>query len=221
MRYYTRILIWENRRRLNQLRDFRSLVIRYFNNSRVNLGGGRVEESAAKEARREVNRLKDEIHSIILNSETNPSFSWTRPATAGGDQTEIDLIEEIFDLDQFDIGPNNVLDCIDRAIGEYDSNRKSAFIRTLNPFFYLGRIFDIISDLPFIIVGIFGFNRQKIKASTIGKLVKGILYLFIVVVALLTILHLLDFVEPIKQFVHKLLDLIREINSAFDSPDVK
>ena len=134
---------------------------------------------------------------------------------------EIDLIDDIFDLDQFDIGPNNVLGLIDRAIGEYDSNRKSAFVRTLNPFFYLGRVLDTISDLPFIIVGIFGFNRQKIKASTIGKLVKGILYLFIIVVAFLTILHLLDFVEPIKQFVHKLLDLIREINSAFDSPDVK
>ena len=219
MRYYTRILIWENRRRLNKLRDFRSLVIRYFNNSRVGFGGGRVEESAAKEARREINRLRDEIHSIILNSEINPSFSWSRPAAAGGDETEIDLIEEIFDLDQFDIGPNNVLGLIDRAISEYDSNRKSAFVRTFNPCFYLGRVLDAITDLPFIIIGILGFNREKIKASTIGRLVKGILYLIIIVAALLTILHLFNLVEPIKKFLHELLAVIREINSVFDSPD--
>ena len=221
MRYYTRILVWENKRRLNKLRKFRSLVIRYFNNSRVNLGGGRVEESVAKEARLEINRLKDEIHSIILNSEINPSFSWTRPAAAGGDETEIDLIEEIFDLDQFDIGPNNVLDYVDRAIEKYDSNRRSAFVRTLNPFFYLGRVLDTISDLPFIVIGILGFNRQKIRASAIGRLVKGILYLIIIVAAGLTVLHLLDFMEPIKQFLHKLLALIKEINSAFDPDSVR
>ncbi|RKU11579.1 hypothetical protein C6502_07755 [Candidatus Poribacteria bacterium] len=217
MRHYARILIWENKRRLNKLREFRSLMIRYFNNSRVGLGGGRVEESAAKEARREINRLRGEIHSIILNSEINPSFSWTRPTAAGGDETEIDLIEDIFNLDQFDIGPNNVLGLIDRAIGEYESNRRSAFVRTINPFFYLGRVLDTISDLPFIVIGILGFNRQKIKASVVGRLVKGILYLIIIVAAILTILHLLGFLEPIKQFVHKLLVVIREINSVLDA----
>ena len=194
-------------------------MIRYFNNSRVGFGGGRVEESAAKEARREINRLRDEIHSIILNSGIDPSFSWTPPSAVGGDETEIDLIEDIFDLDQFDIGPNNVLGLIDRAIREYDSNRKSAFVRTFNPFFYLGRVLDAITDLPFIIIGILGFNREKIKASTIGRLVKGILYLSIIVAALLTILHLFNLVEPIKQFLHELLAVIREINSVFDSPD--
>ena len=212
MRYYTKILVWENKRRLNKLREFRPLMIRYFNNSRVGFGGGRVEESAAKEARREINLLRDEIHSIILNSGIDPSFSWTPPAAVGDDETEIDLIEDVFNLDQFDIGPNNLLDLIDRAIGIYDSNRKSAFIRTFNPFFYLGLVLDTISDLPFIAIGILGFNRQKIKTSAIGRLVKGILYLTIIVAAVLTILHLLDFVEPIKQFMHKLLEATKPLD---------
>ncbi len=220
MRYYTKILIWENKRRLNKLREFRPLMIRYFNNSQVGFGGGRVEESAAKEARREINLLRDEIHSIILNSGIDPIFSWTPPSAVGGDETEIDLIEEIFDLDQFDVGPNNVLGLIDRAIGKYDANRKSAFVRTFNPFFYLGRALDVITDLPFIVIGILGFSRQKIRTSAIGRLVKGILYLIIIVAAVLTILHLLDFLEPIKQFVYTLLALIKEINSVFDPDSV-
>ena len=221
MRYHTKILIWENKRRLNRLREFRFLMIRYFNNSRVDFGGGRVEESAAKEAKREINRLREEIHSIILNSGIDPLFSWTPPSAVGGDETEIDLIEDIFHLDQFDIGPNNLLACIDRAIEKYDSSRKSTFVRTLNPFFYLGRVLDTISDLPFIIIGILGFNRQKIKTSAIGRLVKGSLYLSIIVAAVFTILHLLGFVEPIKQSVHKLLVLIKKINLAFDSDSVR
>ena len=194
-------------------------MIRYFNNSQVGFGGGRVEESAAKEARREINRLREEIHSIILNSGIDPVFSWTPPAAVGGDAIDVDLIEDIFNLDQFDIGPNNVLDLIDRVIGKYDANRKSAFVRTFNPFFYLGRVLDAITDLPFIIIGILGFNREKMKASVVGRLVKGILYLTIIVASVLTILHLLNLVEPIKQFVYKLLALIREINSVFDPPD--
>lgn len=221
MRYYTKILIWENKRRLNKLKTFRSLMIRYFNNSRIGFGGGRVEESAAKEARREINRFRAEIHSIILNSGIDPSFSCAPPAAVGGDETKIDLIEDIFELDQFDIGPNNVLACIDRTIEKYDSSRKSTFVRTLNPFFYLGRVLNTITDLPFIVIGILGFNRQKIKASAVGRLVKGILYLSIIVAAVFTILHLLGFVEPIKQSVHKLLALIKEMNSAFDSDSVR
>jgi len=196
-------------------------MIRYFNNSRIGFGGGRVEESAAKEARREINQFRDEIHSIILNSGIDPSFSWTPPAAVGGDETKINLIEDIFELDQFDIGPNNVLACIDRTIEKYDSSRKSTFVRTLNPFFYLGRVLNTITDLPFIVTAILGFNRQKIKASAVGRLVKGILYLSIIVAAAFTILHLLGFVEPIKQSVHKLLALIKEMNSAFDPDDVK
>ena len=133
------------------------------------------------------------------------------PAAVGDHAIEVDLIENIFNLDQFDIGPSNLLAVIDRAIAKYDSNRKAALVRTFNPFFYLGWILDTISDLPFIVIGILGFNRQKIKTSAIGRLVKGILYLTIIVAAVLTILYLLDFVEPIKQFVHRLLDLSKPI----------
>ena len=221
MRYYTKILIWENRKRLNKLKTFRSLMIRYFNNSRIGFGGSRVEESAAKEARREINRFRDEIHSIILNSGIDPSFSWTPPAAVEGDETKIDLIEDIFNLDRFDIGPNNLLACIDRAIGRYDSNRKLAFIRTLNPFFYLGRALDTISDLPFIVIGLFGFNRQKIQTAGIGRAIKGTLYLITVIAALLAILHLLGFLEPVSQYVRKLLGLIREITLVFDPDSIK
>ena len=196
-------------------------MIRYFNNSRIGFGGGRVEESAAKDAKRDLNRLRDEIHSIILNSEMDPSFSWTRPAAAGGNDTEIDLIENLFNLDQFDIGPSNVLGIIDKTIGQHDSNRKSAFIRTLNPFFYIGVALDTISDLPFIFVGLFGFNRKKIRTSAIGRPIKAILYLTTIIAALLAILHFSGFLEPTSQYISKLLGLIREINLVFDPDSVK
>ena len=103
------------------------------------------------------------------------------------------------------IDANYVLDLIERAIGIYESNHKSAFFRMFNPFFYLGLVFYIISVLPFIAIGKLGFNQYKAERSAIGKLVKGVLYLIPVVAACLAILQHFDFLEPVKQFVHKLL----------------
>ena len=219
MRHYTKILIWENKRRIKKLREFRNLMIRYFNNSQVGLGGGRVEEDAAQEAKSKINLLIAEVHSIILNSGVNPVLSWTPPAGLGDHAVEVDLIENIFDLDLFDIGPSNLLAVIDEVIEKYDSNRKAVFVRTCNPFLYLGWMLDIISDLPFIVMGIFGFNQQKIKMSTIGRLIKGALYL-ITVIAFLAILHLLGFLEPVTQHIRKLLGLIGEITLVFDPDSV-
>ena len=220
MRHYTKILIWENKRRIKKLRDFRTLMIRYFNNSQVGLGGGRVEEDAAQEAKSKINLLIAEVHSIILNSGVNPVLSWTPPAGLGDHAIEVDLIENIFDLDLFDIGPSNLLAVIDEVIEKYDSNRKAVFVRTCNPFLYLGWMLDIISDLPFIVMGIFGFNQQNIKMSIIGRLIKGALYLITIIAAFLAILHLLGFLEPVTQHIRKLLRLIGEITLVFDPDSV-
>ncbi len=203
MRHYTKILVWENERRLNKLIEFRELAIEYFNNSRPAgwENSSRIEEDAAREARFKINIVIDEVHFIILTSGTIPTLSWTAPAAIGSYAREIDLITNIFNLNGFQIEPNHVLDCIDRVIGKYESNYKSAFFRIFNPFFYLGWFLDVVSDLPFIAFGKFGFDQQKMKTSIIGRFVKGIMFL----APFLAILHYLDFLGPVKQFVHKLL----------------
>lgn len=165
----------------------------------------RNEEKTAREARVKINRVMDETHDIILHSGINPTLTWTPPPAVGGYVRNVDLIQNIFNLHGFQIGADEVLDFIDRAIGIYESNHKSSLIRTFNPFFYIGLVFDAISELPFIAIGKLGFNRQRAESSVIGRLVKGVLYLITVMAALLTILQLLDFLEPIKQLAHELL----------------
>ena len=206
MRYHTKILVWENERRLNKLIEFRELAIEYFNNTHVEWPmDARIEEDTAQAARIEINQAVPEVHSIIRRSGIDPNLTVLPAPAVGGYVTKVDLILNIFGLDEHDIKPNRVFDIIERAIGIYESNHKSALVRTFNPFFYLGLMLDTISDLPFIAIGKFGFNRQKAKASAIGRIVKGVLYLITVLAAFLTILYLLDFLEPVKQLVHELL----------------
>ena len=206
MRHYTKILVWENRKRLKKLIDFRELVIVYFNNSRVEwIMDPRVEEEAAQEARSNINLSMKEAHSTILLSGTNPKLIWKAPPTAGGYVAKIDLIEDIFNLHEFQLDPRLVLDQIDRAIGIYQSNQKKARARVFNPLFYVEMILDFISNLPFIALGKLGFNRHKMTISAIGRLVKQLVFLITVLATVLTILHFLEFLNPVKQFVHRLL----------------
>ena len=197
MRHYTKILIWENARRLSKLVEFRELIIEYFNNHSNTV--------AAHVARNKINRSMNEIHSIVLHSGTNPILTWRAPPTAGGYSVNIDLIANIFNLADYFMDYNSVLDLIDRSFGIYESNAKAARIRIFNPFFYVGLVFDFISGLPFIFLGKLGLNQQKMEVSLLGRLVKGVLYLIQVIAALIAIYQFWDYWTPVKNFVRELV----------------
>ena len=196
MRHYTKILIWENRKRLNKLIEFRELIIEYFNNHRNTV--------AAHVARGNINRCMSKVHSIVLQSGISPVLTWRAPPIAGGYSAKIDLIINIFNLDDYFTEYDSVLDLIDRSIGIYESNAKSALTRTFNPFFYVGLVLDFISRLPFIALGKLGANQQRLEMSKFGRLIKGVLYLIQVGAALIGIYQFWDFWTPIKNFVREL-----------------
>ena len=104
------------------------------------------------------------------------------------------------------------MDFLDRSIGIYESNRIPSIFRTLNPLFYIGIIFDALVEIPFIFIGKLGLNREKAESSLVGKLVKGALYLITVVAAFLTILQLLDLLDPVKQFINELIGSKNRVN---------
>ena len=202
MNYYKRILPWENNRRLEKLAEFRALVIQYFDNSRAEwMVDERIEKPEAEEARVKINRMIDETHDIILYSGVNPSIRYTPPAVVGGYIQNIDLVENVFNLHRFKITANNLLDFVDRSIGIYESNRRPALLRAINPFFYLGLAFDLVARIPFVLIGRAGFNRQKVEESLAGRLVKGSIYIVTALASLLTVLQLLDYLESFKQVV--------------------
>lgn len=202
MTYYTKILPWENNKRLDKLAEFRDLVIEYFKNSRAEwMVDERIEQSKAKEARVKINRMMDGIHDIILYAGVNPSIRYTPPPAVGGYIQTIDLVQNIFNLYRFRIAPNNLLDFVDRAIGTYENNARPAFLRAINPFFYIGLVFDLVARVPFVLIGRAGFNRKKAEESFGGRLIKGAIYIITALASLLTVLQLLDFLEPVKAVV--------------------
>ena len=213
MRFYNKIPVWENSRRLKKLYEFRELILQYFNNSRSEwMADGRIEEDEARTARVAINRSMDEVHYIVLYSGISPSIIWTPAPAVGGYRQNIDLIQNIFNLQAFRVDPNKILDFLDRSIGIYESNRIPSLLRALNPFFYIGLVLDALVETPFIVIGKLGLNREKAEGSLIGRLIKGVLYLITVVAAFLTILHLLDLLDPVKLFLNELIGSNKRVN---------
>jgi hypothetical protein len=202
MTYHTKILPWENNSRLDRLAEFRALVVEYFNNSRAEwMVDERIQQPKAEEARVKINRMMDGIHDIILYAGVNPSIRYTPPPAVGGYVQNIDLVQNIFNLHRFHIAPNNLLDFIDRAIGVYENNSGPAFRRAINPFFYVGLVLDLVARIPFVLIGRAGFNRQKAEESLAGRVIKGVIYIITALASLLTVLQLLDYLEPAKEVV--------------------
>ncbi len=158
----------------------------------------RIEEPEAEKIRVKINRMMDEIHDIILHSGVNPSIRYTPSAMVGGYVQNIDLVQNIFNLHRFRITANNLLDFVDRSIGIYEGNRRPALLRAINPFFYLGLVFDLVARIPFVLIGRAGFNRQKVEESLAGRLVKGSIYIVTALASLLTVLQLLDYLDSFK-----------------------
>lgn len=180
---HKKIPIWINASRLKKLKVFRNEVVHYFNNSRLDMiGEERIEQERAKQSRITLNKMMREIFEIIAAAEVIPVLRWTPPAMIGGYVQNIDVIGNLFNLDRYEISPNVVIDYLDRTIGIYESNTTGSVLRTFNPFYYVGLIFDYLVELPFIFIGKIGLNREKAESSLIGKLVKASLYLVTVTV---------------------------------------
>lgn len=196
MRPCKKITLWENRKRAKLLIDFRGLVVTYFDNlehSRFGLGVRENEE--ARQVRSKINMSLHKIHSVIISAGVNPIIYYSPPPAVGGLTENIDLMHNIFNLHRFKIGPQELLDFMDRAIGIYENDRLNALLRTINPLFWLGLILDYIVSLPFKVIGKIGFDQKKIESSIMGKFIKGALYLIMVLAAFLTVLEKIGYLE--------------------------
>ena len=196
MNHYKKIPIWENRKRAKLLIEFRDLVVTYFNNLKHSDFGLKVHENEeAKQVRIKINMGLYKIHFAMILAGVNPTIYYSPPPAIGGLAGNIDLIDNIFNLHRFQIGSQELLDVIERAIGIYENDRLNALFRTVNPLFWIGLILDYIVSLPFKVIGKMGFNQKKIESSITGRIIKSTLYSIMVLAAFLTVLEKINYLE--------------------------
>ncbi|HZF27237.1 MAG TPA: hypothetical protein VEZ88_13310 [Steroidobacteraceae bacterium] len=160
-----------------------------------------IEMPDAVVARASLNRKLDHIHHVIRATGLHPVITWTPPPAVGGYVQQIDLYLNLFQLFRYQISNAFVFDFIERAIGIYEANRRAAFWRMFNPLYYLRWALELVGGIPAALLGMLGFDRSRVEGSIAGKVLRGIVEVVTLIAGVLTILALLDWMEPVKAFI--------------------
>jgi hypothetical protein len=178
----------------------------YFDNLRY-VFGDQIENDEAVKARMEINKDLDEVYMIMIAAGIEPCMLYSPPPITGVFyQQSICLLHNFHNLSQYNLEPNELMDFIVRTMSIYSKESINALLRTLNPLYWIGRIFDLIVDLPFVLIGRLGFNQTKAEASLIGRIFKVISKAVLFLAALVGLLKHLGYLEQCKTFIRELLN---------------
>ena len=206
MNGYRNITFWESFRRQERLNEFHELIVTYY----TALQKGQADQ--ASEARISINLTLKDVQAIVYAAEVYPVISWTPPRFVGGPSIKIDVLENLFYLRRYDLGPESVTDLSLRVFGVYKSYHLQSFLRTVNPFWWLWQIFNWFAQLPFLLLGTAGFNSTRAENSILGRFFKLALLLLPLVAAFLSILSHLDLLEEFLKLVN---DMMKVLHSTF------
>ena len=202
MNGYRNITFWESFRRQERLNEFHELIVAYY----TALQKGQADQ--ASEARISINLILKDVQAIVYAAEVYPVISWTPPRFVGGPSIKIDVLENLFYLRRYDLGPESVTDLSLRVFGVYKSYHLQSFLRTVNPFWWLWQIFNWFAQLPFLLLGTAGFNSTRAENSILGRFFKLALLLLPLVAAFLSILSHLDLLEEFLKLVNDMMKVL-------------
>lgn len=145
-----RMLVFEVKRRIRYLEEFKKLFIEYYKNVRYEEWPWSSElpipNKMAKEVRKQINHILSRVRES-LNMSTNHLLI-NSPCNSNTISEANICLRRICELTREDLKKRVLLDAIEQAIGTYKSNIFSSWIRTINPFYWLERAYNYLR--PFI-----------------------------------------------------------------------
>ena len=196
MKKYNRKTFFENKKCLEDLKQFRQMVDAYSKNrelSRFELNELRrenwkqyeeynmrkpvINEDDLKNLCKQINEKLPLIRQIIIDSEIDTSITYSSSLSSGVvDKRRLHLLENIFNLGTKGIPYDFIVDNIDRSIGVYKNDQKASIIRTFNPIFWIKELLDFIVGIPFYFLKKSGFN-SSLEETFLARIIKLIVYL--------------------------------------------
>ena len=207
--YYNKITIFENRRRVRALEEFRELVNGYFDNIEYDwMADEPIEDQRAQDIRSQINLKLNRASRVVYLSGVSTIFYYHSPPAVGGLAGEVELLANIFNLHRLQLDIRKVLDPIDRALGVYNDDRVNSILRTITPFFWIGMVFNYLVSLPFALLRKVGFNQSRIEESIMGRVSKIFFHLILGIASFLAILHYLGYLNSFRLMINNLIKLI-------------
>lgn len=159
------------------------------------------EHEEKRQLRENLNLKMPAVSRYVRKCGVSTSVYYTPPPIIGGMAGNIDLLANMYNLDQYDVPEEVVFDMLDKAIGTYRLFQKEYKLRIINPFYWVGRIIKV----PFQIAKFAGFDPVKLEMSLFGKVYKLIAALIILLASVVTILQFCNIkFDDIRMLIYKL-----------------
>jgi len=108
----------------------------------------------------------------MLGAGISPNVTHNGAPAGGSVRQGLNLVDDLFNLQNYDIETQALIDFINQALGVYERDFKWSFMRTVNPLFWVGKILELVSSVPFYLLGRIGFDQEELELSSLGRVVK-------------------------------------------------
>lgn len=182
MSNYSKLTFIQNKHRQSTLREFRDLIDNYFKNIDFDFDRDIIDTEESRKTRQSINKKIDGVDKVMGDAECSAIILHTAPPMLGGRQQRLNILQNVFNMQNYDIPVQTLIDFIDQASGVYEADFWRSVVRTFNPFFWLIRLIDFMTGAPFRLVEkVSGKSQTKAESSVLGRLIK----VFIGIISLL------------------------------------
>ena len=204
--------LWGCLNRIRVLQEFNQQVETYLNDSQESQYSEyrktRSKHVNTKKVREQINRMLPKASRFLREAGTYPIITVREPPFVGGRIWNIDVAENIFNLENWELSPQAITDSVQRAIGYYQDDLLNSFFRTINPFWWLMRLIAALIRIPFGILAWAGYDAGKFEESSPGKLYKAVAGFVVFVGFLASVAQILDslgLIQPLRDVVQQML----------------
>jgi hypothetical protein len=166
---YSKIPIWENKRRIKRLERFIEDLNSFYVGMRSTLPWmGQLENERVRWLSTQRTNLTQSV------GEVSAIVRLAHISVVGGNQYlgMIDMLDNVTNLDELSIDPSHLADQINQAIGVYRTDQTNSRFRTFWPIFWLARLIEWIAKLPVWLLSLtFGLEAEKTERSWYGRTV--------------------------------------------------
>lgn len=200
MKKYNEVTYFTNNYRIERLVEYTNLVINWSNNvERDFLTTSETNKSL--EYRNQISRMMPEIYEIILSSGVPHIIE----NTFQGRSTTIELVNNIFNFHRQQLSVQYLIDCLNQAIWVYENDRASSIIRTINPFFWIGKLIRFIVAIPFkFLVSSWIISVHSEESNLIVRILKStgalIAWVILIIGWAISITKELGLLDTVKQY---------------------
>jgi hypothetical protein len=202
---YDQIPIWENKQRIKDLQFFRDVyLLGLWGYTKLLESAATGKPFTAEECRSEINRRLPGVKEMVRLADISALRDWV--TRKDDEAVQIDVLEQLWYLETLRLSYRAPSDVVEEAIGKYQADQFKSWVRTFNPFYWVGRLINWLIGEAFNVVALVGANPQTARNSPAGHIIFAI-GTFLAWVAtiggfLIAALDFLGFKTPIRNYLH-------------------